>query len=29
LANLDQLSDEQVGTLLADMLGQEKDRSMP
>jgi acyl carrier protein len=29
LANLDQLSDEQVGSLLADMLGQEKDRSMP
>ena len=29
LANLDQLSDEQVGSLLTDMLGQEKDRSMP
>jgi acyl carrier protein len=29
LANLDQLSDEQVGSLLTDMLGEEKDDSMP
>jgi acyl transferase domain-containing protein/acyl carrier protein len=29
LANLDQLSDEQVGLLLNDMLGEEKDCSMP
>ena len=28
LANLDQLSDEQVGSLLSDMLGEGKDRSM-
>ena len=29
LANLEQLSDEQVGSLLADMLGAEKDGSLP
>ena len=29
LANLDELSDEQVGLLLNDMLGEEKDCSMP
>jgi myxalamid-type polyketide synthase MxaD len=29
LADLDQLSDEQVGSLLADMLGEEKDRYLP
>ena len=29
LANLDQLSDEQVGSLLTDMLAHQKDRSMP
>jgi len=29
LANLDQLSDEQVGALLSDMLGEEKGRSAP
>jgi acyl carrier protein len=29
LANLDQLSDEQVGSLLTDMLGEEKDGSRP
>jgi len=29
LANLDQLSDEQVSSLLADMLAGEKDGSMP
>jgi acyl carrier protein len=29
LANLDQLSDEQVGSLLTEMLGEEKDGSMP
>jgi len=29
LANLDQLSDEQVGSLLSDMLGEEQDGSLP
>jgi hypothetical protein len=29
LANLDQLSDEQVGSLLTEMLGEEKDGSTP
>lgn len=29
LANLEQLSDEQVGSLLADMLGSDKDGSLP